>query len=95
MTLEWPSRAQVFAPQEPRVEALQQLRVEPASLHVAQRRRDVQPDQVVVLLAGRHPELGHLEPLLDRLPDRDRRLGVLPLVDLAKELGECDLSLAH
>ncbi|MCA1702564.1 MAG: hypothetical protein LC808_04565 [Actinobacteria bacterium] len=50
--------------------------------------QDVQPDQVVVPLAGCLLELGDVEPLRDGLPNRDVALRVLVFVDLALQLGQ-------
>ena len=59
-----------------------------AELRTAQQRMvdhegDVDPDQVVVALAGRVLQARDFEPLLDRPADRDVRLRVPVLVDLA------------
>jgi hypothetical protein len=51
-------------------------------LHVPKGRQDVEPDPVVVAVAGRLFDLDDLEPLADRLGDRDRGLRVLLLIDL-------------
>jgi hypothetical protein len=56
------------------VEALQQLGVELRGLKVAERRQDVEPDQVLVALAGGVLERRDLDPLLDRLADGDAGL---------------------
>src|SRR6266536_3083008 len=59
-----------------------------AGLHFAECRQDVEPDQVVVSLAGRVLQLGDLQPLRDRLADGDRGLRVAVLVDVALKLGQ-------
>jgi hypothetical protein len=83
----WPSAgAQLAAAHQPRIEALQQLGVELAGLHVAKPGQHVQPDQVLVPFARRLAELRDFEPLGDRLPNRDGRLGMSVLVDLVLEL---------
>ena len=85
----------MLASQQPRVEALRQLGIDLPGLLGAQRRVDVQADQVVALLAASHPEVGDVQPLLDRLADRDPRLGMLLLVDLALQPRESDLGVGH
>jgi hypothetical protein len=58
---------------------------------VPEGRQDVQPDEVVVAVPGGLLDLDDLEPLRDRLGDRDRGLRVLLLVDLPLQSGEGDL----
>ena len=88
-----PAATQVPAALQSGVEALQQLRVQPAVLHRPQPRVDVDPDQILVPLPGRDLQVGDLQPLLQGLPDRDRRLRVQLLVDLALRLAERRLSI--
>ncbi len=76
-----------------RVEALQELGVEPCGGERAEGRQDVEADQVVVALAGRVLQDHNIEPLLDGLPDRQVGLGLLVLVDLALKAGERLLGL--
>ena len=78
---------------QPGVEPLQELGVHLAGLHVAEGRQDVEPDQVVVALAGGVPELGDVEPLRDGLPDGDGGLRLLVLVDLELQLRQEALGL--
>jgi hypothetical protein len=52
---------------QPGIEALEQLGVELRGWQVAERRQDVETDEVVVGLAGGVLELDDLEPLLDGL----------------------------
>ena len=83
-----PAAAHRLAPVQPGVEAFEQLGVEPAGLQVAERRDDVEPDQVLVPLPGRDLEVGDLHPLLHRGRDGDRRLRVPVLVDLPLQPGQ-------
>lgn len=69
------------------VGALQQLGVELRRLEVAERRQDVQPDEVVVALTDGVLQCRDLQPLCDGLADGDVGLRVLVLVDLALEPG--------
>jgi hypothetical protein len=71
----------------------QELGVELGCGKITEGRHDVEPDQVVVPLPGGVLELGHLEPLLDGLPDREPCPWMCLLVDLALEPGERDLGL--
>jgi hypothetical protein len=58
-----------------RIEPLQQLVVLLSGGELAEGRKDVEPEQVLVPLAGCVLELGDLEPLLNRLSDGDVDLG--------------------
>ena len=69
--------AQLPTSVESGVEALRQLRIQLAGLHVAKPRGDVQPDQVLISLPRCHLQVGDFQPLVDRLSQRDRGLGVL------------------
>lgn len=75
------------------VEALEELGVEAASGQVPEGRQDIEPDEVVVALAGGVLEDDDLEPLLHCAAHRDLGLGVLVLVDLALEPSEGLLGL--
>ncbi len=70
------------------VEALQELGVEPRGGECPERRHHVEPDEVLVALARRVLQDRDVEPLLDRLPDRDVGLRLLVLVDLALQPDE-------
>jgi hypothetical protein len=85
--------AQVTALLQPCVEPFQKFDVEPADLRCPEPRRDVQPDQVLVPVAGRLLQVGDLQPLLDRLAHSDRGLRVLVLVDLVEQACQCLLGL--
>jgi hypothetical protein len=85
--------AHLAAALESGVEAFEQLGVELGGQDVAEGRQDVEPDQVVVALAGGVLQLGDVEPLLDGLPDGDVRLRLPVLVHLALEPGQRLLSL--
>jgi hypothetical protein len=60
-------------------------------MRVAERGPDVDPDQVVVPIASRLSKPCDIEPLIDRLADRDVGLRVHLVVDRALELGQRDL----
>ena len=83
-----PAGAHIAALVQPGVEPLQELGVDLAGLHVAEGRQDVEPDQVVIALAGGVPELGDVEPLRDGMPDGDGGLRLLVLVNLPLQLGQ-------
>ena len=74
-----------------RVPTLQRLSVEFRRLRCAEGRVDVDPDEVVVPVPGGVLELGHLEPLIDSLPDGQIGLRVPVLIDLVLQPGEGDL----
>jgi hypothetical protein len=78
---------------QPRVEALQELGVELRGRQVAERREDVEPDEVVVPLPRGVLQGGDVEPLLDGLPEGDVGVRVLVLVDLALQPGHALLGL--
>jgi hypothetical protein len=88
-----PAGAELTAAVQPGVEAFEELGVELGGGQITEGRHDVEPDQVVVPLPGGVLELGHLEPLLDGLTDREPCLWVCLLVDLALQPGERDLGL--
>jgi len=75
------------------VEALKELRVELGGLDVAEAGQDVEPNQVVVPLAGGVLELSDIKSLRDGLPHCDVALGVPVLVDLVLEPGQEALGL--
>ena len=74
-----------------RVPAFKHLGVELRGPHRTEGRGDVDPDQVVVPIPGGVLEPGHLEPLLDRLPDGQVGLRLPVLVDPGLQPGEHDL----
>src|ERR687897_1013183 len=88
-----PAGAELTAAVQAGVEAFEELGVELGCRQITEGRHDVEPDQVVVPLPGGVLELGHVEPLLDGLADREPCLWVCLLVDLALEPGERDLGL--
>lgn len=75
------------------VEALEELGIELHCRQLAERRHHVEPDEVVVALAGRVLVLGQVKP--DRLTNGEFRLRVGVLVHIALELGKSDLSPAR
>jgi hypothetical protein len=75
--------AEATASLEPGVEPLQQLGAQFGGGQAAQRRGDVDPDEVLVSIPGGVLELRDLEPLLDRPAEGDVDLRMAVLVDLA------------
>jgi hypothetical protein len=73
---------------QPGVKPLQQLNVHLRRGQLTERRADVDPHQVLVPLPGGVLQLRDLQPLADRLAQRDRRLGVPVLVHLALQPGQ-------
>ena len=82
------SAAQLAASSQPRIEAFQYFRVELGGGQRAERGPDVDPDQIEVAVACCLGELRDVEPLVDRLADRDLCLGVPLVVDLSFQLRE-------
>ena len=71
-----------------RVPALEHLGVELRGRHRTEGRGDVDPDKLVVPIPGGVLEPGHLEPLVDRLPDGQIRLRLPVLVDPGLRISE-------
>lgn len=88
-----PAGAKLAAAVQPGVEALEELGIELHCRQVAERRHHVEPDEVVVTLAGRVLVLGQVKP--DRLTNGELRLRVGVLVHIALKLGKGDLSPAR
>lgn len=86
--------AQVLAVPQPGVEALQELCVDFRRGRGAEGRFDVEPDQVLVALAGAVLVPRDLQPLLQHLRDRDVAARVPLLVDLLLQSGQRLLGLA-
>jgi hypothetical protein len=79
-----PTRAEGSAAHEAGVETLKDFGVELRELGLAEVRRDVEPDERFVPLAGALLVLGDLEPLLDRIGHGDVRAGLPALLDLVE-----------
>ena len=83
-----PAVAQLAAGQQLGVEPLQQLSVDLGGRHGAEGGLDVEPDQLVVALAGAVFVAGDFQPLADHLAHGDAGPRVLAFVDLALQPGE-------
>ena len=91
MTRATPTIAEVTAALQSGVEAFEQLGVQLAGGEVAERRSDVQAHQVLVPVTRGVLELGDLQPAADGRAERDVRLRLAVLVDLALQPRQSDL----
>jgi hypothetical protein len=83
-----PTVAERAAALQAGVELLEGFGVHLGRRQDAERRPNIDADQVVVTVAGRLGELRDVEPLVERLADGDVRLRVPLIVDLRLQLGE-------
>jgi hypothetical protein len=91
MTRAMPPVAEVTAALQSCVEAFEQFGVQFAGGEVAEHRPNVHTHQVLVPVTRGVLELGDLQPAADGLAERDVRLGLAVLVDLALQPRQSDL----